>query len=149
MFKKQRFAFLAIGGLGLLAAIAPGLAATLNVPDADGIAAGQGAVPVESFTISDIDWEIDNDGFVTVVSFDIVRDIVGREDVIAAADESTGNAVVRVRLETDSVGTTGSWVSCSVPSGGNRATCATSTSTPKVEASALDEVNFVAFDRTS
>ncbi len=29
MRKNQRFAFLAIGGLGLLAAIAPGLAATI------------------------------------------------------------------------------------------------------------------------
>ena len=149
MFKKQRFAFLAIGGLGLLAAIAPGLAATLGVPTSDGIAAGQAALDVDTFTIGDIDWDIDDDGFVTVVSFDIVREIDGRADVFAVPTEDDGNAVVRVRLETLNVNDYGSWVSCSVPSGSDRATCVTSTSTPKVKASDLERVNFVAFDRTS
>jgi hypothetical protein len=146
MRKKQRLAFLAIGGLGLLAAIAPGLAATLTVPT-DVPAAGQGAIAVEGFTVSDIDWTVDGAGVVTQVQFDIVRK-GARTNVIAVATENAGDAIVRVRLETGTTATYGSWVACSVPETSNRATCDTSTSTPTVTATALEKVNFIAFDRT-
>lgn len=162
MRKRQRLAFFAIAGLGLLAAIAPGLAAGIAVPSTTP-AAGQGAVLVEGFTVTDIDWAINDDGYVTSVTFDIARDtaVTARQPVVAAADELSGDAVVRARLEVGSgspfVSTkTSQWNSCVVTVAGANAfgdaTCtfpgaAGTAPAIGITASELSRVNIIAFDR--
>jgi len=161
MRRRQRFAFLAIGGLGLLAAVAPGLAATLALP-ATVPAAGQGAVEVKGFTVSDIDWSINDDGFITSVTFKVVRDVSGQAAVSSALDEKSGNAVVRSRLEVGSgspfvISKSSAWISCvttAVPTTHGAAVCtfpgvAGTAPTLGITASELSRVNVIAFDRTS
>lgn len=147
MFKKQRFAFLAIGGLGLLAAIAPGLAATLNVPDAGSVpAAGQGVVAVQGFNVTNIDWTVD-DGTANVVEvrFDIARSADGAADV--EANSTARNAQVRVRLLDDAANKTGAaWVDCVVIDG--EAACDTSAVGDTMAAADLESVDIIAFDTT-
>jgi hypothetical protein len=163
MRKNQRFAFLAIGGLGLLAAIAPGLAATLTVPeDATAPAAGQGVVSVQGFEVTDISWTINDDTErVEVVTFTIVREDEDADAVDAAADGSSAggaNAVVRIRLEAD--GSVADWQGCAVSSG--QATCSLAAGTSaatdasatvpgidgaRMYAASLEKVNIIAFDR--
>lgn len=148
MRKRQRLAFLAIGGLGLLAAIAPGLAATLTVPTGTGVpAAGQAAVEVQGFTVTAIDWTVDSaTSEVDEVSFTITRSQAGAAAVNAVVAETSGDAIVRVRLEEDPVGgSPKDWVSCAVTAGA--ATCNTSASGATMVAGDLDKVNIIAFDR--
>jgi hypothetical protein len=147
MRKSQRFAFLAIGGLGLLAAIAPGLAAGIATPEGASVpAAGQGIVDVQGFDVTAIDWTVEADGEVDQVTFTITRSENGATAVTAAADESSGDAVVRIRLELDPVGSLPKdWVSCAVTTGS--ATCDTSASGATMAASDLSRVNIIAFDR--
>ena len=143
--KRRRLAFLAIGGLGLLAAIAPGLAAGIAVPTGSNVpAAGQGTVAVQGFIVTGIDWTISGDGDVTKVTFTITR-----EDSDAGAVE-TGpgeNAVVRIRLE--STGADAGWVDCVVTGTAGAAVCDTSASGDTMPAEDLDRVNIIAFDSTS
>jgi len=159
--KRQRLAFFAIGGLGLLAAIGPGLAATLALPTTVP-AAGQGAVEVKGFTVSDIDWSINGDGFITSVTFKIVRDVSGQAAVSSALGEGAGNAVVRSRLEVGSgspfvVSKSSAWISCvttAVETTHGAAVCtfpgdAGSGADLGITASELSRVNVIAFDRTS
>ena len=142
MRKRQRFAFLAIGGLGLLAAIAPGLAAGLNIDDSAGTpAAGQGRVTVQGFEVANILWDVSDEGKVTEVTFDIERDGDGGTSTVDDA-----NATVRVSLNTDSGGdTVYSWTDCSVTTG--EAVC-TRTGT-EIDANDLTEVEIIAFDSDS
>ena len=151
MLKRQRFTFLAIGGLGLMAAIGPGLAANLTVPTAATVpAAGQGTVTVQGFTVTAIDWTVDDATTnVEEVRFTIERSEAGAAAVTAAEDEASGNAIVRVRLQADPIGTPQSFVSCTVtssPSAGS-AVCDTSAPTATMTASDLATVNIIAFDR--
>lgn len=150
MRKRQRLTFLAVGAIGLAAAIGPGLAATLTVPtDATVPAAGQGTVTVQGFEVEAIDWTVDDATNVTEVRFTIARSAADAAAVTAAADESSGNAIVRVRLEADPIGTPQSFVSCTVtssPSAGS-AVCDTSEPTETMTASDLATVNIIAFDR--
>ena len=152
MRKNHRFAFLAIGGLGLLAAVAPGLAATLTVPG-DGStrapAAGQGLVTVQGFTVAEIEWVVDpTTERVTDVNFDILRDSGGSVD--------DANAVVRVRLEASSENA--AWQECSVTAGAVICELETSGTASSISpgihgaqmfASALERVNIIAFDRSN
>lgn len=146
--KRQRLTFLAVGAIGLAAAIGPGLAATLTVPtDATVPAAGQGTVTVQGFKVEAIDWTVDDvTSNVTQVRFTIERSAAGAAPVTAAADGSSGNAIVRVRLEADSVGgSPRDFVACTVTSGS--ASCDTSASEVTMTASDLATVNIIAFDR--
>ena len=147
MRKRQRLAFFAIAGLGLLAAIAPGLAANIGVPTGTSVpAAGQASVAVQGFTVTAIDWTVDSTTTeVDQVSFTITRSEAGAAAVNAAADESSGDAIVRVRLEEVPVGSPKTWVSCAVTAGA--ATCDTSGSGATMFAGDLDNVNIIAFDR--
>ena len=163
MRKNHRFAFLAIGGLGLLAAVAPGLAATLTVPTAASApAAGQGVVTVQGFTVTNINWTINNTTErVEVVTFTITRNASGAATVGAVADGSDGDAVVRVRLEHGSnvsdyaewqgCVVTGGAATCTLAPGGNPATDASAPAPGKdgarLYAASLDRVNIIAFDR--
>lgn len=147
MRKRQRLAFFAIAGLGLLAAIAPGLAANIGVPTGTSVpAAGQGSVDVQGFTVTAIDWTVDSATTeVHQVSFTIARSESGAAPVNAADDEGSGDAIVRVRLDADPLGTPKDWVSCAVTAGA--ATCDTSASGATMDAGDLDQVNIIAFDR--
>ena len=155
MRKSQRFAFLAIGGLGLLAAIAPGLAANLTVPEDGAVpAAGQGAVTVQGFTVTSIDWTVDETTErVTSVRFDIKRSAEAAADVTSQVDELGGNAVVRVRLE--SASHEAEWTSCATTGTPARATCtlladgteANGITGGQMKAADLEKVNIIAFDR--
>jgi hypothetical protein len=155
MRKRQRLAFFAIGGLGLLAAVAPGLAAGIAVPGGSDVpAAGQGAVTVQGFDVCDIDWVVsDSTSKVTSVSFTIERSEDGANacgantsTVDSVADGSTGDAVVRVRLEASA--SEAGWAGCVTTAGA--ATCTLDDSaTPSQQMLAADlvEVNIIAYDR--
>jgi len=140
MFRKQRMALASVAAVGVLAVVAPGLTADIGLPD-DAPAAGQGVAELQGFTVTDINWTIDEDGVVTVVSFDISRD--NNDPVEAAADGSSGNAIVRVRLEIDE-DTVKDWQGCDVTAGA--ATC-TLADDAQMEAAELGQVNFIAFDK--
>ena len=144
MSKTYRNLGLAVGALALLAAVAPGLAAGITVPtDEDAPAAGQGTVVLQGFTVTNIDWKVNDEEDVTDVGFTIIRSAAGAEVVTAAASETSGNAVVRVRLE----GTTNKdWVSCKVENLG-LATCDIEDAGAMMSASDLERVNIIAFDR--
>ena len=149
MLKRQRFTFLAIGGLGLMAAVGPGLAANLTVPT-DAPAAGQGAVEIAGFTVTNINWAINDAGYVTSVTFDIARDVADKQAVAAAEDEKSGDAIIRTRLEaTDDAST--EWVSCAATSetasGAVTCTFDPSDSDEQMAAADLATVNIIAFDR--
>jgi hypothetical protein len=148
MRKKQRLAFLAIGGLGLLAAIAPGLAATLTVPQGGDVpAAGQGAVEVQGFEVTAIDWTVDDaTANVTEVRFTIVRKAAGAAAVNAT--DADRNARVRVRL-LSAPGVGANWVDCSVTGTGGSAVCDTSGDDDTMAASSLVSVDVIAFDSTN
>jgi hypothetical protein len=152
MRKRQRFAFLAIGGLGLLAAIAPGLAAGIQTPSSmSSPAAGQGVVEVQGFEVDEINWVIDEDTErVTTVTFKIERESGG---AVTAGKDTGNNAVVRVRLESGS--DAAAWQDCVVDAGDAECTLATSdtaaTAAPGIHgaqmfAASLDQVNIIAFD---
>jgi len=144
--KRRRLAFLAIGGLGLLAAIAPGLAAGIAVPTGSNVpAAGQGTVAVQGFIVTGIDWTISGDGDVTEVTFTITRE---DSDAGAVVTGPGGNAVVRIRLESDDEPDAG-WVDCDVTGTAGAADCDTSASGDTMPAEDLDRVNIIAFDSTS
>ena len=149
MRKKQRFAFLAIGGLGLLAAIAPGLAAgiSVNTPASGTPAAGQGSIAVQGFVVEDINWTVSDAGKVTAVTFDIFRtgdcDEVAGTPVTYDCDGATssvldGNATVRVSLKTN----VSNWSDCGVATAG-QSVCSTGTT---IDANDLTEVEVLAFD---
>lgn len=143
MRRNHRFAFLAIGGLGLLAAVAPGLAAGIAIPDAAGDrpAAGQGAVDVQGFVVENINWvvsSVDPVGRVDTVTFDIYRS-VDCDPTCSSSSVEGANATVRVLLNDDSNTT---WVDCSVAEG--LATCGTTV--PAIEANDLVKVEILAFD---
>ena len=139
MRKKQRFAFLAIGGLGLLAAIAPGLAAGIQTPSGSDVpAAGQGDVEVVGYVVSDISWTfVENAIKIATVSFEITR---GDGAVKVKADNTT----VRARLEASGSDTT-DWQEC-VVSGDDAATC-TFPSSNTMDAGDVERVNIIAFDK--
>ena len=143
MRKNQRFAFLAIGGLGLLAAIAPGLAANIGTPQdaADRPAAGQGAVAVETFEVTDINWDFFSDSTVVEeVTFTITRSASG------AAAVADANATVRIRLEDGEAdpATTSEWIPCTTSAGS--ATCTFDDEEASLTAELIGSVNIVAFD---
>ena len=154
MRKNHRFAFLAIGGLGLLAAVAPGLAAGIQIPAADGDrpAAGQGAIDVQGFIVENINWVVNSTdpvGRVDEVTFDIYRtaDCTAGDCSAATSTVASANATVRVLLNDDpDDGTSGTfnttWVDCTVA--GGAATCATAS--PAIEANDLQKVEVLAFD---
>jgi hypothetical protein len=142
MRKNQRFAFLAIGGLGLLAAIAPGLAAGLqvNTPASGVPAAGQGAIAVQGFVVENINWTVEDAGTVAEVTFDIYRGEECDTDGLNCASSSVAdaNATVRASLN-DGVS---NWVTCAVTAGA--AEC--NTATLNIDANDLVEVEVLAFD---
>lgn len=152
MRKRQRLAFFAIGGLGLLAAIAPGLAAGINVntPSSGTPAAGQGAVAVQGFVVEEINWTVSDAGVVTEVTFDIFR--TGDCSVVdpnatpltyncssATSTVLDANATVRVSLKTS----TSNWASCAVATAG-ASVC--NTTSAAIAANDLTEVEVLAFD---
>jgi len=142
MRKNQRYAFLAIGGLGLLAAIAPGLAANLGTPEsaADRPAAGQGAVEVETFEVSTINWDFFADSTVVeTVTFTIAR----KNGVTVTSADAT----VRVRLEDDNAAPSdvSDWITCAIPAD-NSASCTFATQGASLSAEIIGSVNIVAFD---
>lgn len=143
MRKSQRFAFLAIGGLGLIAAIAPGLAAGLSVtPASSGTpAAGQGEIAVQGFEVQNINWTVTDAGKVTEVTFNIFRDA----DTSPASSVLATNATVRVRLND---GTNTTWNECGLPTTGTTglATCNTTLEGVDVPANDLNQVEVLAFD---
>lgn len=158
MRKRQRLAFLAIGGLGLLAAIAPGLAAGIAVPTGTSVpSAGQGIVSVEGFHVCDINWVVnDSDLKVTQVTFRIERDsddttsprkscgdVSITSTVDSAADGNSLDAVVRVQLQKSST-PHADWAGCATTAGA--ATC-TLTGAQQMLAADLANVNIIAFDR--
>ena len=149
MRKNQRFAFLAIGGLGLLAAIAPGLAAgiSVNTPSSGTPAAGQGAIAVQGFVVEDINWTVSDAGKVTQVTFDIFRTgdctVNAGPPVTYDCDGATSsvldaNATVRVSLKTS----TSNWSPCTVVTAG-KSECGTGAT---IDANDLTEVEVLAFD---
>jgi len=149
MRKRQRFAFLAIGGLGLLAAVAPGLAAGIQTPSAaNAPAAGQGSVAVQGFVVEDINWSLSNDGAVTEVTFKVFRatDCIASGDPVtydcdgASSTVDSENATVRASLTTVDGQ---KWEPCTVTAG--EATCEPSGT---IEANKLTEVEILAFDST-
>lgn len=142
MRRNHRFAFLAIGGLGLLAAVAPGLAAGINVPQtaSDRPAAGQGAVAVETFEVSEINWSFfDQSTVVKEVTFTIER----LNGVTVTSDDAT----VRIRLEDDveSPADTTAWLDCAIPSD-DFARCTFPSEEASMSADEIGGVNVVAFD---
>ena len=149
MRKRQRFAFLAIGGLGLLAAVAPGLAAGIQTPSAaDAPAAGQGSVAVQGFVVEDINWSLSNAGKVTEVTFQVFRatdcsasgDPVTYDCDAASSTVDSANATVRASLTT----TAGqAWDDCTVTTG-----AAQCTRNDAIDANDLNEVEILAFDST-
>jgi hypothetical protein len=149
MRKRQRFAFLAIGGLGLLAAVAPGLAAGIQTPSAaDAPAAGQGSVAVQGFVVEDINWSLSNEGEVTKVTFEIFRtedcaEVSGTPGTYTCSSGSSSvndaDATVRASLKT----TVSNWYDCDVS--GGKADCDTKND---IAANALTEVEILAFDST-
>ena len=148
MRKKQRFAFLAIGGLGLLAAIAPGLAAgiSVNTPASGTPAAGQGSIAVQGFVVEDINWTVSDAGKVTEVTFDIFRTgdcTASGAPVVyncsAASTVQDENATVRVSLKTGG----SNWSPCAVADVG-KSIC--DTSSHEIDANDLTEVEVLAFD---
>jgi hypothetical protein len=158
MRKRQRFAFLAIGGLGLLAAVAPGLAAGIQTPSGTDVpAAGQGVVQVEGFHVCNINWVIDETSLkVTRVTFRIERDSDGgtgtREacgdsgitsTVSAAAAGNAENTVLRVQLQ-EANEPHADWAGCSATDGA--AVCDLAGGAQML-AEDLDRVNIIAFDR--
>jgi hypothetical protein len=141
MRKNQRFAFLAIGGLGLLAAIAPGLAAGIQTPSAQSApAAGQGDVAVLGYEVSNITWTfVANSTDVDEISFDIVRGD-------GSTKVTSSSTTVRARLEkTSATATETDWVDCVVV-GDDEATC-TFASSNTMDAADVENVNIVAFDK--
>ena len=141
MRKRQRFAFLAIGGLGLLAAIAPGLAANINTPEGAAVpAAGQGAVAVLGYEVSNITWTfVTNSTDVEEISFDIERGD-------GSTKVTSTNTTVRARLEkTSATATETDWVDCVVVAD-DEATC-TFASNNTMDAADVENVNIVAFDK--
>ena len=143
--KQKRFAFLVIGGLGLLAAIAPGLAATISTPqDATARpAAGQGTVEVETFEVTDINWDFfTNSTVVEEVTFTIVRK--------NGVEVTSADATVRIRLEDDAedpVNVT-DWITCAIPTA-DSAECTFLSEGDSLSAEDIGSVNIVAFDSTS
>jgi hypothetical protein len=154
MRKRQRLAFFAIGGLGLVAAVAPGLTAGIGVPEnATPPAAGQGVIEAQGFIVSAIDWVVDDATLkVTTVTFVIKRDGDTSDSTVVANEAGTtaegANAVVRVRLEESDGGNPAAWQGCAVdgtaPNKG-KATC-TMPSGAQMLASDLGQVNIIAFD---
>jgi len=145
--KPQRFAFLAIGGLGLLAAIAPGLAAGLNIaPASSGTpAAGQGAIDVQGFEVENINWTLTDGGQVTQVTFNIFREADDR----TASSVLAANATVRVLLnDGDGAGSNTTWNACTLPASGTTgaAVCDTTADGVDVSANDLEKVEVIAFD---
>jgi len=141
MRKSQRFAFLAIGGLGLLAAIAPGLAAGVRTPEAQSApAAGQGEVAVLGYEVSNIAWTfVTTSTDVETISFDIVRGD-------GSTKVTSSNTTVRARLEKTSVTATETdWVDCLVAVD-DEATC-TFAPGNTMDAADVENVNIVAFDK--
>ena len=142
MLKRQRFTFLAIGGLGLMAAVGPGLAATIATPEGQAVpAAGQGDVQVLGYTVSDIAWTfVSNSTDVDEVSFTIKR---GNGDTPVTSTNTT----VRARLEnrTPDPAETTEWQDCTVDAVGDAATCSFTGDT--MAADAVEFVNVVAFDK--
>jgi hypothetical protein len=156
MFRKQRMALASVAAVGVLAVVAPGLTAGINLPEnAAAPAAGQGVAVLQGFDVENINWDISADGDITEVSFNIVRDGPGAALVTAAADENSGNAIVRVRLEGDNGATPAAWASCDVVDDANatpptsEATCTLSATAPsqQMKAETLGQVNIIAFDR--
>ena len=147
MRKSQRFAFLAIGGLGLLAAIAPGLAAgiQINTPTSGTPAAGQGSVVVQGFVVENINWTVSDEGEVIEVTFNIFRDgddVTNSESSVLAA-----NATVRALLDTTGAETVNStWSSCALPENGTTGLATCNTIAVSVDANDLDKVQVLAFD---
>jgi hypothetical protein len=155
MFRKQRMALASVAAVGVLAVVAPGLTAGINLPEnAAAPAAGQGVAELQGFIVKDINWTISDGGIVTEVRFNIVRDAgVGAADVIAQKDELDGNAVVRVRLEGKDGANPAKWASCDVATVANvagQAKCelsAITTPSEQMAAETLGQVNVIAFDR--
>ena len=150
MRKNHRFAFLVIGGLGLLAAVAPGLAAGISIPQnaADRPAAGTGLVEVQGFDAQDINWTIANDGRVTEVTFRIFR----KSDTKPESSMNQGNATVRILLnEGAGAGKNATWNTCTLPADGTSglATCVTTADGVDVKANSLQKVEILAFDSAS
>jgi len=143
MRKRQRFAFLAIGGLGLLAAIAPGLAAGLNIaPASSGTpAAGQGEIVVQGFEVENINWTVSDAGKVTEVTFDVFRE----DDTQPSSSVLAANATVRVLLNG---GSNTTWNDCTLPTSGTTgaAECDTTANSVDVDANDLTKVEIIAFD---
>lgn len=161
MRKRQRFTFLAIGAIGLAAAIGPGLAAGIAVPST-APAAGQGAVDVEGFLVCEIDWTVSDadPAKVTAVEFTIERETDAdrpatdcgdaTSTVDSVADGTSLDAVVRVQLRT-STSPTGdaAWQGCVTTAGAAVCTLATGAQLPVSGSAgtALDSINIIAFDR--
>jgi hypothetical protein len=145
MRKSQRFAFLAIGGLGLLAAIAPGLAAgiQINTPSSGTPAAGQGSIEVQGFVVEGINWTVTNEGKVEEVTFNIFRD----GDSKPTSSVLGANATVRVLLDTTGALTVNStWSDCALPANGTTGLARCETIDEDVDANDLNKVQVLAFD---
>lgn len=156
MRNRTRSAMMAVAALGLVAAVAPGLAATIVTPTAANVpAAGQGVAEVQGFEVCDIAWTVSSadDAMVTEIRFTIER----AEDGLLACGSNTstvgsvvaeddGNAIVRVQLRAVDGQTDGTFASCLTTTGA--ASCAL-TGGQSIKAENLQDVNIIAFDRNA
>jgi hypothetical protein len=143
MRNRVRSAMMAVAAVGVVAAVAPGLAAGIAVPTTSP-AAGQGVAEVQGFEVCNIEWTV-SDGqtaMVEEVRFDIKRDN-DAGNCGSASSVETANATVRVQLRSE--GSNGDFAECTIT--GGAATCKTELG-KSVAAENLQDVNIIAFDRT-
>jgi hypothetical protein len=153
MRNRVRSAMMAVAAVGVVAAVAPGLAAGIAVPTTSP-AAGQGVAEVQGFEVCNIEWTVSNadEAMVTEIRFKIEREKDGTgtcgtntSTVGSVAAENSGNAIVRVQLRAVSAANDGTFASCNTTTGS--AVCPL-TGGQSIKAEDLKDVNIIAFDRT-
>lgn len=156
MRNRARSALMAVAALGVVAAVAPGLAAGIAVPQQGSApAAGQGVATVQGFEVCNIEWTVSSAdaAMITELRFKIERQNDGANpcgsntsSVSSVVAETSGNAVVRVQLRAVDGETDGTFASCVTTTGA--ATCAL-TGGQSIKAEDLKDVNIIAFDRNA
>lgn len=156
MRNRARSALMAVAAVGVVAAVAPGLAAGIAVPQQSSApAAGQGVATVQGFEVCNIEWTVSSAdaAMITELRFKIERQNDGdaacgsnTSSVSSVVAENSGNAVVRVQLRAVQDATDGTFASCVTTAGA--ATCALS-GTQSIKAEDLKDVNIIAFDRNA
>lgn len=147
---------MAVAAIGVVAAVARGLAASIAVPENSAApAAGQGVATVQGFEVCNIEWTVSSadEAMITELRFKIERQNDGTNgcgsntsSVNSVVAENAGDAVVRVQLRAVDSNNDGSFASCVTSSGA--ATCAL-TGSQSIKAEDLKDVNIIAFDRSA